>query len=126
MQCPACKHESAAAAFGDPLRCPECGAYYEKAIWHSGDKLDRAAHDRVAAERQVTRPIVGGEHVQKIAGQNKGAQPVVVVDLHMSFNSMVWFMVKWAIAAIPAMIILAVIGFLIVMLLGGLAGLGAK
>ena len=28
----------------------------------------------------------------------------------MSFGSMVWFMVKWSIAAIPAVVILALIG----------------
>lgn len=32
MQCPTCSHEAPAAAFGEPLRCPECGAYYEKAL----------------------------------------------------------------------------------------------
>ncbi len=34
---------------------------------------------------------------------------VVVTDIKIPFMSMVVFMVKWAIAAIPAMIILAVI-----------------
>ncbi len=37
------------------------------------------------------------------------AKPVVITDIRMRFWSMVWFMVKWAIAAIPALIILAVI-----------------
>lgn len=46
-------------------------------------------------------------------------QEVIVVDLKMSFWSMVVFMVKWAIAAIPAIIILAVIGTLVAMVLGG-------
>ena len=32
MQCPNCQHEASAAAFGDPLCCPCCGAYYDKAI----------------------------------------------------------------------------------------------
>jgi hypothetical protein len=37
-------------------------------------------------------------------------QNVIVTDIHMPFSSMVVFMVKWAIAAIPAFIILTVIG----------------
>src|SRR5712691_4472408 len=37
---------------------------------------------------------------------------VIVTDVHMPFGSMVTFMVKWAIASIPAMMILAIIGFL--------------
>lgn len=32
MQCPNCEHEAPVAEFGDPLRCPECGAFYEKAV----------------------------------------------------------------------------------------------
>ena len=35
---------------------------------------------------------------------------VVVTDIQMSFGSMVVFMIKWAIAAIPALIILSAIG----------------
>ena len=35
---------------------------------------------------------------------------VTVVDVRMPFLSMVVFMVKWAIASIPAIIILAVLG----------------
>jgi hypothetical protein len=48
---------------------------------------------------------------------------VVVKDLDMPFGSMVTFMVKWAIAAIPALIILSLIG---TALFGILAGLGAS
>lgn len=32
MQCPTCDHEGSVASFGEPLRCPECGAFYEKAL----------------------------------------------------------------------------------------------
>ena len=46
--------------------------------------------------------------------------PVRIIDVKMPFGSMVIFMVKWAIAAIPALIILAIIG---AMLSGVLAGL---
>ena len=45
---------------------------------------------------------------------------VVVTDIRMSFWSMVVFMIKWAIAAIPAFIILAVIGGIAAALLSGL------
>ena len=49
-----------------------------------------------------------------------GVQPVVVVDVHMRFGSMVMFMIKWAIASIPALLILLVIGFIIQRVFGGL------
>ena len=35
---------------------------------------------------------------------------VVVIDIKMPFSSMVVFMVKWAVATIPALILLTVIG----------------
>ena len=38
---------------------------------------------------------------------------VTVVDIKMPFGSMVVFMVKWAIASIPAFIILVVLGFFV-------------
>lgn len=44
---------------------------------------------------------------------------VAVVDLDMPFWSMVGFMVKWAIAAIPALLVLALFGLVLVMAFGG-------
>jgi len=40
----------------------------------------------------------------------QNAAPVVVTDIQMRFSSMVVFMVKWALASIPALIILFAIG----------------
>lgn len=52
------------------------------------------------------------------------ARPVVVTDINMPFGSMVVFMVKWALASIPAVIILAVVFLILSGILGGvLAGL---
>ena len=45
-------------------------------------------------------------------------QRVVVTDIKMPFASMVVFLVKLAIAAIPAMIILSLIGALVTALIG--------
>jgi hypothetical protein len=45
-------------------------------------------------------------------------QEVVVVDIKMPFTSMVGFMVKWAIASIPALIILFVLGLIGAAVLG--------
>jgi hypothetical protein len=47
-----------------------------------------------------------------------------VVDIEMPFGSMVTFMVKWALAAIPAFLILGVLGALLIAVLAALgAGL---
>jgi hypothetical protein len=40
-------------------------------------------------------------------------QQVVVTDIHMPFGSMVRFMLKWAIASIPAFIILFLLGMVV-------------
>lgn len=51
---------------------------------------------------------------------------VAVIDVDMPFLSMVRFMVKWAIAAIPALVILIVVGAFVatlsLSLLGGSTG----
>ncbi|BAU76131.1 hypothetical protein ppKF707_0776 [Metapseudomonas furukawaii] len=48
------------------------------------------------------------------------------MDFQMSFNSMVWFMVKAALASIPALIILAVIGALLTIFFGAFFGVLSK
>lgn len=49
-------------------------------------------------------------------------QPVVVRDVQMGFGSMVVFMVKWAIAAIPAAIILTLVSAVLFSILIALTG----
>ena len=50
---------------------------------------------------------------------NKGTQTVKISDIDMPFVSMIIFMVKWAIASIPAILILMVLFFIF----GGLLGI---
>ena len=45
----------------------------------------------------------------KSKNENKGTQTVKISDIDMPFGSMVIFMVKWAIASIPALLILMVL-----------------
>lgn len=51
----------------------------------------------------------------------KDYSEVVVKDIHMKFGSMVWFMVKWSLASIPAIIILF---FIVLIGMKFLKGLG--
>jgi hypothetical protein len=48
---------------------------------------------------------------------------VIITDIKMPFLSMVFFMVKWVIASIPAFIILIVFGAIISLILGSSIGL---
>ena len=54
--------------------------------------------------------------------RDKG-QPVHITDLDLPFGSMVMFMIKWSVAAIPAMIVLGFIFLIPFLMLGGLAGI---
>ena len=45
---------------------------------------------------------------------------VVVVDIRMPFWSMVSFMVKWAVASIPAFMVLTALGMVILAVLGAM------
>lgn len=117
MQCPKCNHIPLAGNQPDPNRCPACGIEYAAAI---RERVQQSQHTRQAAEQQMSASPA--PHVKRAIMEHRGAQPVVVLDVNMSFGSMVVFMIKWALAAIPAMLILMLIGFFAVMFLGGLAG----
>ncbi len=47
---------------------------------------------------------------------------VRVIDVNMPFMSMVVFMIKWAIASIPAMLILGLAGAVLAGIFGGIFG----
>ena len=48
---------------------------------------------------------------------------VQITDIDMPFISMVIFMIKWAIASIPAIFILTIAGGIITAIFGGLFGM---
>ncbi len=54
--------------------------------------------------------------VNKEQAMDSEISKVEVTDINMPFSSMVWFMVKWAIASIPAIIVL----WLLFVMFGGL------
>lgn len=49
MQCPACNHSGSTTDFGQPPRCPECDAFYEKAL------IARAKRNEIAANLEAKR-----------------------------------------------------------------------
>ncbi len=104
MHCPKCHYEpTLAEQQRSPGDCVRCGVNYEG---HARYVAENAARKVAEAERRAAAPA---EHVRKIMAEHKGATPVVIVDLNMSFFAMVHFMVKWALAAVPAAIILYVL-----------------
>jgi predicted nucleic acid-binding Zn-ribbon protein len=119
MQCPECNHIPLAGNQPDQSRCPECGIYYQKAIElrRSRDQQSQQqAANESGAKKQAANAL--SPAVRGAMAEYKGAQPVVVLDVSMSFGSMVIFMIKWALAAIPALLILGLIGFFVMAFIG--------
>lgn len=125
MQCPSCDLEAPQVDFGEPLRCPGCGAFYEKALRLKLNAAVQAQNAPVAAAADKPKTVVSA-HVRSVAYGLDGAQPVVVVDVQMRFWSMVVFIIKWALASIPALLILMMFFAGIVSFLGGLLGTALK
>lgn len=134
MQCPSCEHEATEAEFGDPAKCPACGVYYHKALAHKERLLRREREREVDPDDdpEVSEPSIADKVRRGFDGAIRAVEDgriaraaeeraiasrrtaefttaVAVVDLRMPFWSMVWFMVKWVIASIPALIILTLI-----------------
>lgn len=103
MQCPKCRYEPTLSELQKkPEDCPACGVNYEQ---HKRDvELSKQERAQAAA---MAAAVPGFQ--REINADYPGAQAVVIVDFNMSFGAMVRFMVKWALAAIPAAIILFII-----------------
>lgn len=91
MKCNFCGYEFTLKEIQQGVECPKCASRRLE------EQLDKSKFESVSpAVRDAVKMYVG-------------AQPVVVVDVRMSFSSMVIFMVKWVLASVPAFIILTVI-----------------
>ena len=73
----------------------------------------RSRRTGASADRQPWQQTSGSSVVQFPTTMR-----VVVTDIHMSFGSMVAFMVKWSLASIPAFIILFLLALAFIVILG--------
>ncbi|MFR0690240.1 PH domain-containing protein [Enterobacterales bacterium AE_CKDN230030158-1A_HGKHYDSX7] len=101
MQCPSCEHEAPAAEFGDPLRCPECGVFYEKALL--------LRHRQSSAQPQAAAPVKAAPVVSDVPAYIKeslsdGEQVHAVFKLHWMAWISVWI---WCLAALLTLGLLA-------------------
>ncbi|WP_165674672.1 hypothetical protein [Metapseudomonas otitidis] len=106
MQCPKCNYEPTLSEVQrSPNDCVSCGINYEGHARHMAELAEKKK-----AEAQLSASIAKAPPaIRNAITKYPGAQPVVVVDINMSFWSMVMFMVKWVFATIPAAIIIVVI-----------------
>lgn len=93
-------------------KCAECGAINHPSLttcWRCSSPLpDSKTESKVAPPN----PLANAHHANNQTPIIDDARitPCRIVDIEMPFWSMVNFMVKWAIAAIPAFIILIILG----------------
>ena len=96
--CPFCTKENPA----DAMKCiHKCGYAFE------------------GYQEKSSPPTIQSTTKSNKYGMPIESQNVVITDIKMEFISMVEFMVKWAIASIPAFIILLIIGFVMFALFFG-------
>ena len=102
-------------------KCKHCSERLEDdfdSCWSCGYSRDGIAPDTSAQEEMKAneKELV----YQDVSSTNPPVkrQEVVVVDLSLPFVSMVVFMVKWAIASIPAFLILFALGIVLGRLFG--------
>lgn len=105
-------------------KCKNCSEQLEDdfdSCWNCGYSRDGIAPDGSAKEavkgnkKEAAKQAASGTY-----SPLPKRQEVVVVDVSVPFVSMVVLMVKWAIASIPAFLILIVFGSFFVGLLGGI------
>ncbi|SHM76745.1 hypothetical protein SAMN05216288_4245 [Pseudomonas punonensis] len=98
MTCPKCGYEPTMAEMQrSPNDCVSCGINYE------------GYTRKTAAQGPASLGIEAAAKSAEFSRRYPGAAPVVIIDVNMRFWSMVAFMVKWAIASIPALLIIMVL-----------------
>lgn len=65
MQCPSCEHEASQEDFGDPLKCPDCGVYYVKALAAKQRREAAQAQSSAQADTTQSRRVVQGNDAPK-------------------------------------------------------------
>lgn len=121
QSCPRCGSEMVDRESGALMPVRSFGVFFPSKVQGGGESgLDRCSLGKTHKElfAQIFR--------LRIQTMSNDSREVTVVDIKMPFLSMVVFMVKFAIASIPAFIILSIIFSVLSMVFGGMfhAGMG--
>lgn len=81
----------------------------------TGEKINMSEYQQAQNRENETNNSVGGRTMSN-------SQDVKIVDVNMPFMSMVVFMIKWSVAAIPAMLVLLLAGGIGIAMFGGIFG----
>jgi len=112
MLCPACGHESSAASFGDPLRCPDCGADYQKALLYK----ERIAPAHPALSMAGPEPLssVADADIPKYikASLSEGEVVVAIFSVPWLIRARFWLLLLLAILSVGILFFLPLIAWL--------------
>ena len=107
---------------GEIAECKKCGE--KNTIPENAEGISES---EIKSEHTISDAFDDGNNKQSDSktievsthkGNSTQFQPVTIEDIKMPFGSMVQFMVKWAIASIPAFIILFLIGMMVMGVFG--------
>ena len=140
IKCPRCKSQLEVDAIGDCVACFHCSLEFtvdEPTV--DEPTVDESQKTKSLIEKTYNPPVLDNpptldtkpvlNQVSKpssvLTMPVRGSEPnyVVVTDIKMKFSSMVEFMIMWAFAAIPALIVL---GFVCGLVTIFIASLGRK
>ena len=101
--------------------CPECGVSLLEELPRAElqDKKSKNYNYREDNNKTHSRSVMGNNTSGK-GKMYEGSNPVWIVDFNMPFWSIVGFMIKVAIASIPAMLVLTAISLALWLIFGGI------
>jgi len=117
INCPRCKSKLEVDAIGDFVSCPSCSVEFNVEESQKTKSLIENFHPFAESEPYIP-PVQDYKLVQIPAGTNE-PNYVIVTDIKMKFSSMVEFMIMWAFASIPALIVLGFAFGLAAIVFGG-------
>ena len=88
---------------------------YDPEAFKAAQQILKERKQEAAWDEEKKKRVEANKPIIKIENSN---QNVIVTDIRMPFGSMVEFMVKWAIASIPALIILFILGSFLIGVFG--------
>lgn len=123
IKCPRCKSKLEVEALGDFVSCPSCSVEFKVEESHETKSLIHLFHPFTESQPYIA-PVIEDNKTTSKPSSDRTTEPnyVIVTDFRMGFLSMVTFMVKWAIASIPALMILGIIFYFIIIFFGVLNG----
>ena len=101
------------------ITCLKCGKDLPEFKTESANEPLTRPKSAIAPDRRGSLSPAGAYDSNDSENQPQ-AIPVIVMDVNMKFASMVGFMVKWAIATIPALIILIIFGVFAFAIIGSI------